>query len=70
VRSAAVTLTLPDGKTRTVKTGAMGSYSFDDVPAGRTVLVGVSAKRYAFVEQLKVITVYDSMSGVSFRAAY
>lgn len=64
LRSAMVILTDPEGVTRSVATGRGGYYRFEDVEAGATYVLGVSSRRFQFVEQ--TINVSDSIAGVDF----
>ncbi|MEQ1607114.1 MAG: MBG domain-containing protein [Pyrinomonadaceae bacterium] len=64
LRNATVILTDSEGNRRTVTTGSFGIYTFDDVEAGQTYVVGVQAKRYRFVS--RVVNVTDNVSDVNF----
>jgi len=47
-------------------TSPFGYYRFDDVTAGRTVIIGVSAKRYTFGDSPRVVTVLNDLTEVDF----
>ena len=64
VRGATVVITDSTGNRRTVTTGSFGFYTFDDVEAGQSYVIGVSAKRYRF--GARVVNVTDSLSDVDF----
>ncbi|MEQ1604782.1 MAG: Calx-beta domain-containing protein [Pyrinomonadaceae bacterium] len=64
LRNATVILTDSEGNRRTVTTGSFGIYTFDDVEAGQTYVVGVQAKRYRFAS--RVVNVTDSLADVDF----
>lgn len=64
VRGAAVTMTDDLGNSRMVLTGAFGYYTFENVEAGRTYTVSVSAKRYTF--SLRLVSVDDAIDGLDF----
>ena len=64
LRNATVVITDSQGKRRTATTGSFGIYTFEDVAAGQTYVVGVSAKRYRFAS--RVVNVSDSLADVNF----
>jgi hypothetical protein len=64
VRGATVTMTDDHGNSRTVLTGAFGFYTFENVEAGRTYTVTVSAKRYTFSS--RIVSVDDAIDGLDF----
>ena len=51
---------------RTARTNSFGYYTFNDVPAGSTYLLEISAKRYTFDQASQVIQGQDNVSGVDF----
>jgi hypothetical protein len=70
VRNARVTISggdLPDPIT--VLTGSKGQFAFNDIPAGRSYVVSVSARRFQFSTSSQVIEVNDNVAGVDFFAA-
>ena len=56
LRNAVVTLTNSSGITRNAITSSFGYYSFDDVEAGGTYVIGVSSKRYHFSPRVMSVT--------------
>ena len=48
MRNTAVTLTDSAGNRRTVMTSTLGFYSFNDIPAGETVVITAASRRYRF----------------------
>lgn len=64
LRNATVILTDSEGNRRTATTGSFGIYTFEDVEAGQSYVVGVSAKRYRFAS--RVVNVTDSLTDVNF----
>jgi hypothetical protein len=64
LRGAKVTLTEADGTIRETTTGSFGRYEFSGIPAGQTVFVNVSAKRYSY--QSQVINLTDNVSDLNF----
>ena len=64
LRNATVTITDSKGVQRTATTGSFGSYSFEDVEAGSSFVMGVTSKRYRFSS--RVINVTDSLTNVDF----
>ncbi len=64
VRGATVVITDQAGIRRSVTTGSFGFYSFDDVEAGQSYVIGVSSKRFRFGS--RVVSVADSLADVNF----
>lgn len=64
IGSASVTIAGQNGSPRTVRTNPFGYFRFDDVSAGQSYLLSVSAKRYRFAP--RTITVGDDLTGVDF----
>lgn len=62
--NARVTITDSAGQSRTVMTGAGGSFRFDDVAAGATYVLSVVSKRYAYAPQ--IITANADLTDVNF----
>lgn len=69
IRNAAVTITdASTGESRTARTGTFGLYRFDALETGRTYVVTVSAKRYRFSADSRVISLSDSVGDADFVA--
>ena len=68
IRNATVSLTLPSGEVRTSATGSFGYYVFNDLTAGQTYLLTVSAKRFRFINPTRVISLNDDLAGIDFVA--
>ena len=66
LRNAQVTMINAAGTSRTVTTSSFGFYTFDDVAAGGTFVIGVSSKRYRF--ESRFVQVGDSIAGLDFVA--
>ncbi len=49
-------------------TSTFGYYTFNDVPAGQSYIISVSAKRYVFANPTLVVNVDDNLSGLDFVA--
>ena len=64
VRGATVVITDPSGNRRSVTTGSFGFYSFENVEAGPSYVIGVTSKRYRFGS--RVVNVTDSLTDVDF----
>lgn len=62
LRNAVVTITDMSGNKNTATTGSFGFYSFSQIEAGQTYIVGVNSKRYRFSSRL--ITVNDTLIGL------
>jgi hypothetical protein len=70
VRNARVTISGGDlAEPMTVLTGSKGQFAFNDIPAGRSYVVSVSARRFQFSTSSQVIEVNDNVAGVDFFAA-
>ena len=68
IRNASVTLTDLNGNVRKAQTGAFGNYKFDNVEAGQTYIISVSAKRFAFAQSSQVLSVNEDALNVDFIA--
>ena len=64
LRNAIVSLTDSQGTRRTAATGSFGTYSFSEVQAGQSYVIGVSSKRYRFSPQS--LQVNGNLSNVDF----
>ncbi|HQU85396.1 MAG TPA: carboxypeptidase-like regulatory domain-containing protein [Pyrinomonadaceae bacterium] len=69
IRGALVTLTLPNGETRSTITGAFGNYRFDALETGQTYILSINAKRYNFANPTRIITLNQELTGEDFTAA-
>jgi hypothetical protein len=63
-----VTMSFESGYSLTTQTNPYGTYRFDDITAGETVVVRVSAKQYTFMEPMRIITVEEDISDLDFTA--
>ena len=63
-----VTLTAPDGQTRTATTNSFGYYRFDGVPSGQIYTVTVANRRYTFSNGTLVLNVGDNITDLNFVA--
>ena len=59
ISKAAVTLTYPDGTSRTAFSSSFGYYRFDEVESGETYVISVGSKRYQF--NVRIITASDDL---------
>ncbi len=64
--NARVTLTDSSGTARTILTGKLGAFRFDDVAAGEVYIITVGSRRYTF--QPQVISVTENLTEVNFTA--
>ena len=64
ISNARVSITDSNGIRRTVITGAFGIYRFDNVAAGATYTLGVTANRYSFAS--RSILINDNVTDVNF----
>lgn len=67
VTNATVTISDSTGMVRRAITGRNGAFTFTDVEAGHTYVVGVMSRRYSFTPQ--VIEVNDNISGLLFTSS-
>jgi hypothetical protein len=70
IRNARVALTGADGTTRTVISGKLGYFRFDDVAAGETYIFSVSAKRYTFSQPAQVRSILEDTDDLIFTADF
>jgi len=68
IRGAIVTLTDMNGNTLTGQTGTFGNYRFEGVEAGKTYVISIISKRFAFEQSSQVLTVDDDLADVNFIA--
>ena len=64
--NALVTLTDSQGNSRTILTRKLGNFRFEDVAAGETYIISVTARRYTFASQ--VVTPIEDIADLSFSA--
>ena len=70
IRNAQLTLTnTATGEVFTARSGFFGAYRFDDVRVGQTYVLTVSARRFSFVENTRVIALLDELTDVDFTGA-
>ncbi len=62
LRNAQVSLTDSEGQRRSVSTSSLGYFTFEDVAAGGTYVIGVSSRRYRF--ESKLLQVADNIQGL------
>jgi uncharacterized delta-60 repeat protein len=53
-------------ESKLARTNTFGYYRFQDLQVGQTYIVGVSAKRYSFVNPIRVITLNEDLTGEDF----
>lgn len=64
LRNALVQLTFGNGESVTKRTSAFGYFQFDEIAAGQTVTISVTAKNYSFSPQ--IVNVNDNVAGLIF----
>ncbi len=57
------------GERRTALSSPFGYYYFEDVPTGESYVVSVASRNYSFLVSSRVITLFDSVSGIDFVAS-
>jgi SdrD B-like domain/Carboxypeptidase regulatory-like domain len=68
IRNAKVTLVQADGTVDSTLTTSFGYYRFDGIPAGQSVTLAVSARRFGFANPTRVLNMADSFANVDFIA--
>ncbi|HEX8737596.1 MAG TPA: carboxypeptidase-like regulatory domain-containing protein [Pyrinomonadaceae bacterium] len=68
IRNVRLTLTLPDGTTRSAVSSAFGYYRFTALPAGETYILFASAKRFTFAAPMQVVNLFEERDDVDFVA--
>lgn len=68
IHNVRVTLTAPDGQTRTAQTGSFGYYRFEEVAVGKTYIISIFSKRFTFSQPTQVITVLEAVADINFIA--
>lgn len=69
LRKVLVTLTAPNGTTRTVLTNQLGAYNFSGIPAGETYTITVWHKYFQFNPNTRVITANENIENADFTAS-
>ena len=69
ISNATVTMTDPQGATRTARTNGTGNYSFTNVQTGRSYVFSVSAKNYQFNPSTQTRTINAATTNVNFVAS-
>lgn len=64
IPNAVVTLTDPSGNTRNAIASSFGYYTFTDLEAGVSYVLDATARGHTIIGQARVISVYDSITGV------
>ncbi len=68
IRNARIILT-GVGEPKTVLTGTFGYYRFDEIPAGATIILSVTSKRFAFDNPTRIVSVFEELADLDFTAA-
>lgn len=63
IRNVQVALVETDGTLHVTKTSSFGYYRFEDIPAGQTVVISLSSKRYTFNPSTRLVTLTDDLAG-------
>ena len=69
ISSAQVSLMDSQGNTRTTVSNSLGYYLFDDVEAGSSYIITVTAKRFSFNQASQVLNVNEETAEVNFIAS-
>lgn len=68
IRNALVTVTFPNGETRTIISGASGRFAFGEIETGGTYVFSVSSKRFTFSNPARILSVNEARDDVNFVA--
>jgi hypothetical protein len=68
IRNTRITLTMPDGTSRTAICGTFGYYSFAEIPSGQTYILTVSSKRFVFATPTQIVTLFEERGDLDFIA--
>lgn len=68
IRNVVVTITNMAGQSRTTISSSLGYYSFSDIEVGDTYIITVSAKRFRFSLQKRVVAVNEELLDLDFIA--
>ena len=68
IGGVSITLTDSAGVSRSAFSTTFGFYHFDDVPAGETYIIGISAKRYKFSQPTHLLNITGESDAVNFVA--
>ncbi len=61
-----ISITLPNGEVRTALSSSFGYYRFDDLEVGQIYVLSIAAKRYAFINPTRIISLSDELTGEDF----
>lgn len=68
IRNATIVLTSQNGVTRSTVSSSFGYYRFDDIAAGETYILTVSAKHSVFQQASRVVSVNEQLNDLDFVA--
>lgn len=70
IRNAQLTLTnTATGEAFTVRSESFGAYRFADLPVGQTYILSVTARRFSFAENTRVIALSEELTDIDFAGA-
>ncbi len=69
IRNAQLTLTNAAGEVFTTRSGLFGTYRFDEIRVGQSYILTVSAKRFSFAENTRIIMLLDELTDIDFLGA-
>ena len=69
IRNVLISLTnAGSGEIRFARSSAFGYYRFEEVPVGESYILRVSAKRYVFTPDTRIVVLLDELTDVDFTA--
>ena len=68
IKNVPVTITFPDGQTRTALSSSFGYYRFAEIPAGEIYLFRVAAKRFTFAQSSQARQISEDTQDIDFIA--
>jgi len=66
IQNAQITLTAPNGTTKTALSGSFGYYSFSEIEVGHNYIISVNSKQFQFTPQAILLT--EDLAGLDFIA--
>lgn len=66
IGSARLTLTEADGTVHSTATTSRGYFRFEDIPAGQTCVISITARGYTFAEPSRILYLTDDLTELNF----
>jgi len=69
IQDVRLTITSPNGASRSTLTGPFGYFRFEEVEAGQTYIISLKSKSYQFANEAQIVSVGDGIADLVFTAA-